>query len=272
VNRKMPGWLAAVVACVCAALVLGLVDRFSGATVEALQAKQTDSVRSSVIEGAGSFELQPVEESRYSLDNLYAAKDPNGEVLGYVGQTTVTGYGGPVEVTAGVDLQGAVTGIAVGGEDFSETPGLGALTRETAFTDQFVGKTPVITLNEDGVDTVSGASTTSRAVVSGVNSVARYVRTYALGMDKEETEVYMGATASATRKGFGGDVTATVGLSDDGEVAYLSIDTPDETDGLGKMASEDSFTGQFIGKKGLFEIAVSSSSVNLEKSSIIGIV
>ena len=60
-----------------------------------------------------------------------------------------------------------------------------------------------------------------------------------------------GASAEASEKGFGGTVTAHVTLENNA-VKELAIDTPDETDGLGKRASEAEFTEQFIGKTGPF--------------------
>ncbi len=251
-KKKMPVWVSLLLVCACAVLLLSQVNRLTAGRVAAQEVKLEDAARAKALPGAERFEAVALEESRYTLDNLYQGFDAAGDALGYVGQTTVSGYGGPVEVTTGVNPAGEITGVSVGGEGFAETPGLGALTREKAFTAQFVGKTPNVVLNEDGVDTVSGASTTSRAVVSGVNAVTNYVRTYPLGLDEEQTEVYLGATTSATRKGFGGDVTATVGFAEDGTIEYLAVDTPDETDGLGKLASEKAFTSQFIGKTGPF--------------------
>ena len=58
-------------------------------------------------------------------------------------------------------------------------------------------------------------------------------------------------TAEATEHGFGGDITVSVTLDGD-KVQDLTIDTPDETEGLGKRASEAEFTEQFIGKSGPF--------------------
>ena len=57
---------------------------------------------------------------------------------------------------------------------------------------------------------------------------------------------------SETEKGFGGDVTVNVGLKGN-TVRTLTIDTPDETEGLGKRASGEEFTSQFIGKEGPFK-------------------
>ena len=60
-----------------------------------------------------------------------------------------------------------------------------------------------------------------------------------------------GTEAEATEKGFGGDVTVHA-ILDGSRVLYVTVDTPDETDGLGKRCSEEEFTAQFIGKEGPF--------------------
>ena len=57
--------------------------------------------------------------------------------------------------------------------------------------------------------------------------------------------------AEAAEKGFAGDVTVHVSL-DGKTVKALTIDTPDETAGLGQRASEAAFTDQFIGKEAPF--------------------
>ena len=58
-------------------------------------------------------------------------------------------------------------------------------------------------------------------------------------------------SAEATEKGFGGDVTVHATIADNA-IRELTIDTPNETEGLGKRASEAEFTEQFIGKTGPF--------------------
>ena len=238
--------------CVCAALLLSGADRLTRNQIEQQEALAGSAGLKALLPGADHFEPVAPEENRHGLDSLTAALDETGEVLGYVGQTTVTGYGGPIEVTAAVDREGAITGVAVGGDDFDETPGLGALTREAKFTGQFAGRGTDLALNQDGLDAVAGATISSRSVISAVNAITKAVCTDQLGLLEEAAESYVGQLTFASEKGFAGDVTANVGLNDEGVIEYLSIDTPDETDGLGKLCSEPEFTGQFIGKTGPF--------------------
>ena len=97
-----------------------------------------------------------------------------GRIICQHAQVTVKGYGGEIEIVVGVDNDGVITGINVGGANFSETAGLGAKTKEPAFTEQFKGLSAPLTL-KGNVDSVSGASVSSGAIVNGVNTVLDYV-------------------------------------------------------------------------------------------------
>ena len=176
-NKKGPSWLVLCLIGLAAGLLLSMTNRLTKDQIVKQEAAEKEAARSSVLETADKIEELEVEESKYNLDNIFEGVDADGNVVGYVGQTTVTGFGGPIEVITGVDKVGVITGISVGGSDFSETAGLGAKTQDATFTNQFKGKVPTIVLNEDGVDSVTGASTSSRAVISGVNSVANYIYT-----------------------------------------------------------------------------------------------
>lgn len=39
------------------------------------------------------------------MDNCYQGVDASGNAVGYVAQVTVTGFGGPIEVTVGVNAK-----------------------------------------------------------------------------------------------------------------------------------------------------------------------
>lgn len=83
------------------------------------------------------------------------------------------GYGGPVLVNLTLGEDGKIASLSVGGPTFNETEGLGAKVRENDFTDQFVGKTPPLTLSD--IDTVSGATVSTTAVVEAVNTAAEFI-------------------------------------------------------------------------------------------------
>ena len=82
---------------------------------------------------------------------------------------TVKGFnGGDIAINVTLDDQGTVTALTV--DASSETEGLGQKASEEAFTSQFIGKTAPFVLGED-LDTVSGATITSAAVVNALNSL-----------------------------------------------------------------------------------------------------
>lgn len=89
------------------------------------------------------------------------------------------GFGGDLKIMVGIDLEnGRQTGMEV--VSHSETPGLGARIEETRFRRQWQGL-PIdspIALTTDGgqIDSISGASTTSRAAVNGTNDALDFVR------------------------------------------------------------------------------------------------
>ena len=83
------------------------------------------------------------------------------------------GYGGPVLVSVGLDASGAIGSLTVGRARFAETEGVGGKIRDEAFTGQFIGKTPPLTLND--VDAVAGATISSQAAVDAVNQAYAYL-------------------------------------------------------------------------------------------------
>ena len=89
------------------------------------------------------------------LDNAYEGQ-AGGSTVGYAAQVTVKGYGGPIELVVGMDMKGLITGISVGGESFSESPGLGAKSKDPEFKNQFVGIAAPVGLNHS--DATSSAT------------------------------------------------------------------------------------------------------------------
>ena len=89
------------------------------------------------------------------------------------------GFGGDLKIMVGIDLiNERQTGMEV--VSHSETPGLGARIEEIAFRRQWNGL-PIdqpIAVTADGgiIDSISGASTTSRAAVRGTNEVLDFIR------------------------------------------------------------------------------------------------
>ena len=53
---------------------------------------------------------------------------------------------------------------------------------------------------------------------------------------------------SAVMSGYGGDITVTAVINDDGIIAYLLVDAACETEGIGQQVMDPAFLTQFLGK------------------------
>lgn len=110
-----------------------------------------------------------------NIDSAYMGIE-DSETIGYTAQVTVKGYGGDIEIMVGMNMEGKITGVNIGGSNFAETPGLGAKARESWFSEMFIGLEPEIVLNED-VDAITAATITSQAVTDGVNIACKFILT-----------------------------------------------------------------------------------------------
>lgn len=98
-----------------------------------------------------------------------------GSDTGYAVQVTPSGFGGTIELMVGVDQAGNVLKIDI--ISHTETPSLGAVAAADnnsgrEFRDQFAGMSGVLAVDKDGggVDAITGATVTSRAITEGVNA------------------------------------------------------------------------------------------------------
>ncbi|MDO4568509.1 MAG: RnfABCDGE type electron transport complex subunit G [Clostridia bacterium] len=174
--KSVPAWIVLALIALVAGLLLGVTNELTKAPIEESNAAAAEQGRREVMPAADSFEQV---EAPSGLDSLYKAI-AGGEVIGVVSSVTVAGYGGDVEIIVGMDNDGVVTGISVGGADFSETPGLGAKAKDAEFTAQFAGKGFPIALNAD-VDQITNATITSTAVVDGVNAALEQMKAWMQG-------------------------------------------------------------------------------------------
>ncbi len=172
-KRKPQAWLVMWLVAMSAAFLLGATNEITADMIEQHGFEEKQRARSAVFLEAEDFTPLPIEASD-TVQECYAAKK-DGKTVGYVCTVNTKGYGGPIEVIAGLTPDGEITGITVGGSSFSETAGLGAKTRESDFTEQFAGKRAPLSLKMD-IDAVTGASISSGAVVNAVNDAADFIK------------------------------------------------------------------------------------------------
>ena len=250
--KKIAAWIALGVITIGAGLLLSMTNEVTKDVIAKQEAEAVIQARKDVLPLADTFEAVELEDPA-PLSELYAGlKD--GNPVGYVGTVVVKGYGGPIQVIAGVDETGKVTGISVGGSEFAETAGLGANAKSEHFTEQFVAKQAPLKAvktekdrGDNTVDAIAAATITTNAVTGGVNSIASKVSNYLNPPTDLPAE---GTTYTASEQGFAGPVAVFVTVKDDGTISGLKVgdDAFAETEGFGAAALEDAFTNSFIGK------------------------
>ena len=160
-----------IITAVVAAALAG-VNSITAPAIAELNAQKTQEAIELVLPGGGE------EVTDFPAVDL-VAKVYKGE-NGYAVQTTPGGFDNTITMMVGVDNTGSVLGISI--ISHTETAGLGAVAAAgtpagEAFRGNFVGKSGSVSVTKDGgeIDSITGATITSRAVCVGVNAALEVV-------------------------------------------------------------------------------------------------
>lgn len=140
----------------------------------------------------GTSDYQEVKINDHT--SIFAAKDAQGNVIGYGVMIEGTGFQGPIKMMVGFNKDGSeVLGIEI--LENVETPGLGNRIVEDWFKKQFTGKTPPIEVlkgktpeTKSQIQAITGATISSRSVVNIVNAAAQVLKNYLSGAGGTSTE------------------------------------------------------------------------------------
>lgn len=178
-----------VILCLISAIAGGVLAFSNNITKDKIKeseemASSGPEVAQAVIPGSVSFEISQDTDltDKIKLENekfveLRICKDDSGKELGYGIRTfsTVSGYGGDIEIFLGVTNEGEIEGMKV--VSHAETVGLGAKVANADFQSQFIGKgtneaIKVTKSNpkEDEISAVAGATFSSKSITSAVNN------------------------------------------------------------------------------------------------------
>lgn len=161
--------------CACVAAALAGVNAITEDRIAAIQLEKTQAAIAQVLEGDAEKMDLPEDVDLGIVRGAYVSE------YGYAVEVAPNGFGGEILMMVGVDMDGKVTGISVISQ--TETAGLGAeaatdSAKGEAFRDQFVGLTSgEILVDKDGgkLDSITGATITSRAVAEGVQAAVDFV-------------------------------------------------------------------------------------------------
>ena len=147
------------------AFALGFVYQITLPIIEESEKEAVEAAMEKVLD-ADSFEPAAFDGS------VYIGRK-GGEHVGYAVTVAPAGYGGEISMLVGIDAVGRVTGVVI--LSHSETPGLGSkVTGESWLSEQFVGTDGKGTVG-NGVDAISGATISSKAVTAGVTDAVNRV-------------------------------------------------------------------------------------------------
>ena len=169
-----------------AGLLLGFVYDVTKEPIAQQKAKAKAEACKNVFAAAETFEpmlnedgptayFMAGKDSNVDINEVMRALDSAGQLMGYV--ITVNdheGCGGDIQFSMGVTLDGTLNGISL--LSISETAGLGMKAGDV-LVPQFANKkvesftyTKSGSMNDSEIDTISGATITTNAIVNGVNS------------------------------------------------------------------------------------------------------
>ena len=158
------------------AIVAGLsgaaLSFVNGMTDPIIQEQKIASVKENLVKiypNGEEFKALDVSLSDYdALDAVYEA-DKGGTVEGYIYETSAQGYGGEVKALIALDKDGTYKGLEIV-DCSTETKGIGDQITGESFINSVVGKNI-----GDSIDTISGATYSSGAVIEGIEQATQHL-------------------------------------------------------------------------------------------------
>ena len=160
-----------VICLVCSALLAGVYALTKEPIDAAAKAKNEAAIKEVLPEVAVTIEEERTVEFEGSSYTYNLAYDELGNTVGCAINVAPSGFGGPIAIKVGFDINGVIWNTKVLSQ--AETPGLGAKCVEHAFSDQFKGFDPAhktLAVKKDGgdVDAITASTITSRAYAEGL--------------------------------------------------------------------------------------------------------
>ena len=150
--------------CVVVSGALALMDGVTQPAILSTAAERADAAMVANIPHATGFE--PVELSSYdglpaTIREIYTTTND----VGYIFIAAVNGFSGDVVIICGIDNDGRIINTST--LSHTETKGIGTIIEQESFLGQFVGADNRL----DGVDTVTGATISTRAYIHAITDI-----------------------------------------------------------------------------------------------------
>ena len=156
---------------IVAGLAGGALSFVNGMTDPIIQEQKIASVKENLVKiytSGEEFKALDVSLSDYdALSAVYEA-DKGGSPVVYIYETAAQGYGGEVKTLIALDKDGTYKGLQIL-DCSSETPGIGDQITGESFINSVVGKNI-----GDSIDTISGTTFSSTAVIEGIEQATQH--------------------------------------------------------------------------------------------------
>ncbi len=166
------GFILALI-CLVAAGLLAAVNALTRPKIAAQAQLEEQAALKEVMPSAAKFiEVKPDANPDASNEILYyKALDNKDKLIGFVFKASGKGYSSVIETLAGIFLDEKISAIKV--ISANETPGSGDRVTKNKFRDQFNNQN---SLDLSGVQAITGATISSRAVIDSVMKKARQIK------------------------------------------------------------------------------------------------
>ncbi|MBQ7898667.1 MAG: RnfABCDGE type electron transport complex subunit G [Bacteroidales bacterium] len=190
-----------VICLVCSALLAGVYALTKEPIDAAAKAKNEAAIKEVLPEVAVTIEEERTVDFEGSSYTYNLAYDELGNTVGCAINVAPSGFGGPIAIKVGFDINGVIWNTKVLSQ--AETPGLGAKCVEPAFSDQFKGFDPAqkkLAVKKDGgdVDAITASTITSRAYAEGLALAVKVFQALAQTPMPLEADVEDSAEVSGT--------------------------------------------------------------------------
>ncbi len=161
---------------VCSSLLAGVYALTKEPIDAAAKAKNEAAIKEVLPPAAAAIEEERTVDFEGASYTYNLAYDEQGNTVGCAINVAPVGFGGPIAIKVGFDVNGVIWNTKVLSQ--AETPGLGAKCVEPSFADQFKGFAPAakkLAVKKDGgdVDAITASTITSRAYADGLALAAK---------------------------------------------------------------------------------------------------
>ena len=165
---------------VCSSLLAGVYALTKAPIDAAAKAKNEAAIMEVLPTSAVTIEEERTVDFEGASYAYNLAYDEQGNTVGCAINVAPVGFGGPISIKVGFDVNGVIWNTKVLSQ--AETPGLGAKCVEPSFSEQFKGFDPAakkLAVKKDGgdVDAITASTITSRAYASALATAVKVFQT-----------------------------------------------------------------------------------------------